>query len=440
MVPAGKKRTLKVVTETHRYWGSSSTATEREVNKIPSITFKDLVKYLGVELQPDGSVKLPRKQWISYMDNLKKSHLNPIQKIEAIRQVIIAKIQYHLRLSDHGLEEARKLNRIIRKAVKGILHLPTWTSTAWIHHRNGANIPDLTTTTMISRCKATRKMKVSTDPVARATADELEPLDEERLTRLNLINEPNMKEAHMKRLEEQLEKQNNGRAIVTAMSTIHRRTWLWTGRGLKPGNKIRLIQALSSTLPTKVNKTRGNPDRRAKICTRCKRNEIEDDSHILSRCTYGKDLITKRHDYVAKKIAKELVNLHPTARVWRERSWRLNTQLLRPDITMIDGDKCFIIEITIPYEGSQEYLQQRRQEKIAKYEPLIKEELQQVQCTEGEVIPLVIGALGTITEESNQDLKRLKLTKQRDALQMTVSTGSVNILNNHFRRQDFDKS
>ena len=115
-VPAGKKRTLKVVTEKHRQWGSED---------IPSITFEDLVKYLGVEIRPDGSVKIPRATWETYLKNLAAAHLNPIQKVDAIRQIIIEKIQYQLRLSDHGLEESRKINRLIRKYVKKILHLPT---------------------------------------------------------------------------------------------------------------------------------------------------------------------------------------------------------------------------------------------------------------------------------------------------------------------------
>ena len=59
VVPSGKKHTMKVMTETHRYWGPSATEADREANRIPSITFKDLVKYLGVEIQPDGSVRLP---------------------------------------------------------------------------------------------------------------------------------------------------------------------------------------------------------------------------------------------------------------------------------------------------------------------------------------------------------------------------------------------
>ena len=221
VVPAGKKRTMKVITTVHRRRGNE---------EIPSITFQELVKYFGVDLQHDGSVKLPRETWEKYLQNLMKSHLNPIQKIEAIRQVLVAKIQYQLRLSDQGLEEARKLNRVIRKYVKKILHLPTWTATSWIHHGNGSNIPDLVTTTMISRAKATAKMKASTDPAARATADILLPMDEERLQRLNLHGQ-NKKEQSYKKMEDDFEKMNNGRAIVTAMNSRHRRNWIWTKFG-----------------------------------------------------------------------------------------------------------------------------------------------------------------------------------------------------------------
>ena len=215
VVPAGKKA-MKVITTVHRRWGNE---------EIPRITFQELVKYLGVDLHPDGSVKLPRETWEKYLQNLRQSHLNPIQKIKAIRQVLVAKIQYQLRVSDHGLEEARKLNRVIRKYVKKILHLPTWSATSWIHHRNGANIPDLVTTSMISRAKATAKMKASTDPAARATGDILLPIEEERLKRLNLHGQ-NKKEQSYKKMEDKLEKMNNGRAIVTAMNSRHRRNWI----------------------------------------------------------------------------------------------------------------------------------------------------------------------------------------------------------------------
>ena len=111
---------------------------------------------------------------------------------------------------------------------------------------------------------------------------------------------------------------------------------------------------------------------------------------------------------------------------------------MRPDITVVDGSKVTIIEVAIPYECSKDYIERRRREKIEKYQELIDEEPQQVECTERE-IPIEIGCLGTMTETTIKDLKKLNLQHHKDALQMTLSTGSVNILNNHFRRSDFDR-
>ena len=190
VLPAGKK-TLKIITSAHRTWGREN---------IPPIIFKNLVKSLGVELRPDGEVKLQRKTWDSYLTNISAAHLNPIQKVDTICQVIIAKIQYQLRSSDHGLEEARKINRLIRKYLKKILDLPTWVSNNWIHHRNGSNIPDLVTATMITRNKATAKIKTSTDATSRHTGDQIHPLNEERLLRLGLLNEDNKKRTHLQNI------------------------------------------------------------------------------------------------------------------------------------------------------------------------------------------------------------------------------------------------
>ena len=83
VVPVPKKKPVKVITKDHRKWGDEKT---------PPVTFNDLVKYLGVEIHLDRNVRLPRALWNKYLENLTKAHLNPIQKVEAIRQVILAKI------------------------------------------------------------------------------------------------------------------------------------------------------------------------------------------------------------------------------------------------------------------------------------------------------------------------------------------------------------
>ena len=95
------------------------------------------------------------------------------------------------------------------------------------------------------------------------------------------------------------------------------RDWIWTKRGLKVGDKIRTIQALSCTLPTKINKTRGNSDISVKRCKYGK--SIEDDTHILNNCELNHQLIVKRHDHLVGKIAKELKRSNETATVWIEK-------------------------------------------------------------------------------------------------------------------------
>ena len=67
------------------------------------------------------------------------------------------------------------------------------------------------------------------------------------------------------------------------------------------------------------------------------------------------------------------------------------------------------------------------------------QDLQQVDCQSGEIISLVIGSLGTITSWTNAELRKLKLCKHKEALQMTVIKGSVNILHHHLRRDDFER-
>ena len=432
ILPVKGKKNMKVVTATHRKWNESP---------IPTLDFKRLSKYLGVHIRINGEIALPIEEWSIQLERLRRSHLNALQKIQSIRQAVIAKILYHLRLSDHGLGMARKLEKLIRKEFKLILHLPSWTSTQWIHHRKGGNIPSLLQATMISRKKASEKMKLDSDPIAREIGDRIDPLNGERLERLGIKgnNWKNIKDEQKCRSESIIEKQNNGKAILTMFESTISRDWLWSDRGLTPGDKIRSIQALSNTSPNQMNKTRGEPDVRRRRCRKCN-EELEDDQHILNKCKLNEGLMTRRHDHLVKKIGKELRRSNSNGKIWIERAWRNGREIVRPDLTIVDENRhCTVIEVTCPYEISKKYLQQREEEKRAKYKRLVQHELSQVECETGEVVSIVIGSMGTIPKKTNENLKKMKLTRQREALQMTVMKGSVNILNSHFRRDDFKK-
>ena len=120
---------------------------------------------------------------------------------------------------------------------------------------------------------------------------------------------------------------------------------------------------------------------------------------------------------MVNKIGKELKNNFPGSKIQIEHSWRRETELVKPDITVTDEKEshCVIIEVTCPYESSKEYLHQRKLEKEKEYRSLIPEELWQVKCNTGEVIGIVIGTMGTILEDSHRAIERLGLVNQCSA-------------------------
>lgn len=102
-------------------------------------------------------------------------------------------------------------------------------------------------------------------------------------------------------------------------------------------------------------------------------------------------------------------------------------ELLRQDITMVKDDEVIIVEVTIPYETSNQYLEQRRQDKIRKYEKLLQEDrLLQVQCNKGMIVPITIGALGLLEQSQIAPIKIFINLNFRNKI-WQCKTGSVNV-------------
>lgn len=72
--------------------------------------------------------------------------------------------------------------------MKEILHLPPWTSTDWIHSKDGLGLIELQSTVTIARKKANEKMLRSDDAVAQAVAVEMDLVNGEHLKGLQLHN------------------------------------------------------------------------------------------------------------------------------------------------------------------------------------------------------------------------------------------------------------
>ena len=309
MLPVKGKISLKVITEPHQWWKESA---------LPTMDFETLSKYLGVRIDPDGVTMLPMEEWLKMFENIKKSPLKPEQKIHAIKTCIILKMTYQLRLSEVGITKLRKLNVVIKCWFKQILHLPEWTSDAWIHSPNGGGLGNILELILKTRKKASEKMCVSRDEASRDVGWCEDMVNERNLglAKMNMsVNQ--MKMTLETRRMECLQTKLNGKALRTIAESYVKRQWLWYAESVKPGDKILMLKVMSGTLPTRINTSRGRIDAREKLCRKCK-NSAETDLHVLSEYHLTKDIRICRHNSVVKKVVKEFKARYPTNSVQME--------------------------------------------------------------------------------------------------------------------------
>ena len=215
-------------------------------------------------------------------------------------------MQHILRLSEAGISKLKTLNRKIKIWFKEVLHLPVWTSDAWIYAKSGGNLQDIAATILACRKKATEKMLNSGD----ATACEVGALLKERVTRdFNRLGvghvQTNLKDHFQKRHLEKLgEQKGNSSALKTMASSPICRDWIWRSN-LKSQEKINCLKLTGDLYPTRINQTKGIYNQKIKKCRKCG-VKSETQAHILNACETNKNAISKRHNLVADKVAELL--------------------------------------------------------------------------------------------------------------------------------------
>ena len=92
---------------------------------------------------------------------------------------------------------------------------------------------------------------------------------------------------------------------------------------------------------------------------------------------------------------------------WRERKWT-------------------IVDFSVPWDGN---VMKKEDEKVGKYEEL-GSEVRKVYKVRTEIVPIVIGALGTVPKRLEGYLKRLGVPDTIGILQTSALLGTVRILKN----------
>ena len=184
------------------------------------------------------------------------------------------------------------------------------------------------------------------------------------------------------------------------------------------------------------------------LCRMCgKRGESV--QHIISECEkLAQKEYKRRHDNVAKRIHWELCKKHALEckERWYDHSpdgtvenndvkllWDINIhcdhviEARRPDIVIIDKRRQsgIIVDIAVPANGR---VHEKEREKVEKYQELRREIGRLWQLKNVKVVPVVIGALGSVTKELDNWMEKLELPSNVGAIQKTALLGKARIL------------
>ena len=221
------------------------------------------------------------------------------------------------------------------------------------------------------------------------------------------------------RLKNWKSKAINGQYLRQTEENVAKETWQYMKRGsLKRETESLIIAAQDQALRTNYRKAKVEKSTNISMCRLCKEKE-ETVSHIVSECSkIAQTEYKKRHDRVATTIHWALCKKYglPHTEKWYDHRaepvmenehikllWDFNVQIdrtieaRRPDLILIDKiiEECKIIDVAVPGDTR---VVKKEEEKIEKYRDLAIEIGRIWKKRANTAVPIVIGALGTISK------------------------------------------
>ena len=224
--------------------------------------------------------------------------------------------------------------------------------------------------------------------------------------------------------------------------------WQWLSRGdLKVGTEALLCAGQEQAIRTNYIKYHHDKTSDSPMCRLCGRKG-ESVQHITSGCEkFAQKEYKRRHDNVAKKVHWDVCKKNGLghSEKWYEHApegaveneeikvlWDINVQCdnmieaRRPDLIVIDKkeQKGIIIDIAVPTDVRVE----EKKEKVEKYQDLKREIRRSWKLRNVEIVPVVIGALGSVSTEFDRCMGKLGITYNVGVMQKTALLGTARIL------------
>ena len=419
--------------------------------EIKNLDLEEHYKYLGLmesdRLQSDCIKTKVRKEYKKRIRLILKSKLHGRHQIDAINSFALPVLTYPAGIIKYTQEEKRSLDNMTRKQMNmhGSLHPRADVDRLYVPRKSGGRgLLSVEDSINKEENSISQYIKTSTEPILKLTTEILlnkSPVPKETYT--DNIRSKRMEAWSQKKLHgmwpKNLEKQST-----------QSNSWLQKSN-LKPPTEALITAAQDQALLTKWHKTNITKTTTDPLCRRCgKFNETV--AHIVSGCPeLAQGVYLSRHNAVAGYIHWKLCKREnlPCSSSWYDHEPHKvveneNIKVLydftirtdkkiehrKPDLVIHrkrEG-KTIIVDFACPMDHNVET---KEKEKIDHYTDL-KFELEKIWKTRIKIIPIVIGALGTVTKNLEDHLKSIDMADVRvHQLQKCVLLKTGNLLRKH---------
>ena len=404
-------------------------------------------RYLGVlesdhVLHKESKVRL-KAEYIRRVKKCLKSKLNGGNMIKAINTWAVSLMRYSAGIVEWTKEDLDVTDRRTRKlmTMHGMLHPRSNVSRLYLpRSEGGRGLLSVADSVNIERrslhCHVRRTEESLLKVAQRYTrADEVGPKEYKR-------------ERKEERHQDWRNKPLHGRFLRCTEEVASSKSWNWLKSGeLKKETEGLITAAQDQSLRTNVMKARIEKANVSPMCRMCNKAE-ETVFHIVSECSKMAQTEYKgRHDKLAKVIHWDLCKKYgvkvlakwydhvPEKVVENDQVkilWDFNIQTdhviqhRRPDVVLLDKTKkmCHLIDIAVPGDIR---VASKEMEKIEKYQDLARE-LRKIWQVKVKVVPVVVGALGTIPKALGKHLDEIGTNVRVDLLQKAALLGTARIL------------
>lgn len=335
-----------------------------EGERLPTGSRSTRWRYLGVYFTPEGRAQCrPAELLRPMLDGLGRAPLKPQQRVFALRAAVLPRLYYQLALGAVTLGTLKKIDKLVRSAVRRWLALPHDVPVAFIHaaiRDGGLGVPSVRWISPLQRrgriiaAKRTHYQR-GFDEFAE---NELAQCERRLTDHGTLYSTPEMIND---RWRDQLFGTVDGAGLRESRGTPHQHQWVADGNRLLSGKDyINCIRMRISAMPTRSRLSRGRlRDRRCRAG--CLAQETL--NHVLQQChrTHGQRI--KRHDAVLGYMERRIRN--GGYKIFREPHYKTADGLRKPDLVAVLGETAVVVDAQVV--GEQANLNQAHGKKIAYY-------------------------------------------------------------------------